>query len=132
MGILRQDRLTTERCSPAPLPLGTGLGFDLFDERGDPLAVELLGKPTPAGQRIESENFGGRILHPVEVLAAAPGGIFLGAIEPETFEGHTGEQSIDRVGTGPVLRSVDETFFNAVGDRVALHPMKSWLVRPSG
>ena len=55
--MLGQDGRRTQRRDTAPLPLGPGLGFDLFDQLGREAALLLHRKMAPAWKRFQS-SFG--------------------------------------------------------------------------
>jgi hypothetical protein len=116
--LLRQNRLPAEGLSFLALPLGLSLGFDSGNQRGDALAILVVGQSAPAGQGIQGESLDGGIPQGVEILSPHPGGVFFRAIEPESLQVLAGEQGIDRVGSGPVLRAFDEALLDAVREDV--------------
>src|SRR6185295_10331171 len=116
--MLSQDRSGAERLDTGLFPPELSLGDDLRHQTGHLGLVLFLREVSPAGEWVELEDLRHGVLARAETLAAVAGGEFLCAIEPGSLQGLAGQQSVDAMDAGPILRSCYQVLLAAVGEDV--------------
>ncbi len=80
---------------------GYGFSFDVCDDFQDVLSAGISIQISPAGQRGNRElQMLGEVVER-DVFAQLPGTIVAGTIDPNTFEGLAGDQSLNEIDAGP-------------------------------